>query len=208
MSSISSSPSLDSRTHLSLLVRLCDNSRRDEAWDVFANKYGGQIYRWCRHWGAEPADAEDITQETLLAVYLRIVRYEHGGRYSFRAWLRKIAKRVWIKVLERSVRNKALGAGQSVENESIQKLVSTKARDDLLHRFDDMAREEIRDLVFNRVKSRVAENTWNAYLMNDHEKQSGEEIAEKLGMTVGAVHVSAHRVRKMIREELAIIDPF
>ena len=45
-------------------------------------------------------------------------------------------------------------------------------------------------------------------VMNDHEKQSGEEIAEKLGMTVGAVHVSAHRVRKMIREELAIIDPF
>lgn len=208
MSSFSSSPSLDSRTHLSLLVHLCDDKRRNEAWPVFAKKYGGQIYRWCRHWGAEPADAEDITQETLLAVYLRIVRYEHGGRYSFRAWLRKIAKRVWINVLERSIRNKALGAGQSVENESIQKLISTKARDDLLHRFDDIAREEIRDLVFNRVKSRVAENTWKAYLMNDHEKQSGEEIAEKLGMTVGAVHVSAHRVRKMIREELAIVDPF
>jgi len=27
-------------------------------------------------------------------------------------------------------------------------------------------------------------------------------------MTAGAVHVSAHRVRKLIREELAIVDPF
>jgi RNA polymerase sigma factor (sigma-70 family) len=205
MSSISY---LDSRTHLSLLVKLRDEGLRDQAWGVFADKYGGLIYRWCRHWGADHTDAEDITQETLLAVYLRIMRYEHGGRYSFRAWLRKIAKRVWIKILERSLRNKALGSGQPVENEAIQKLISLSARDDLLHRFDDMARDEIRDLVFQRVKSRVAENTWMAYFFNDHEKLSGEEIAARLGMTVGAVHVSAHRVRKLIREELAIVDPF
>ena len=202
------SSSLDSRTHVSLLVRLSDETRRDEAWSVFAEKYGGLIYRWCRHWGADASDAEDITQETLLAVYLRIIRYEHGGRYSFRAWLRKIAKRVWIKVLERSIRNKALGSGQSVENEAIWKLASSGARDDLLHRFDDMAREEIRDLVFHRVKSRVAENTWNAYFLNDHEKLSGEEISNRLGMSIGSVHVSAHRVRKLIREELAQLDPF
>lgn len=207
---MSSLPSVshDSRTNISLLGHLCDETRRDQAWAIFADKYGRLIFRWCRHWGAEEADAEDITQETLLAVYLRIVRYEHGGRYSFRAWLRKIAKRVWIKILERSIRNKALGAGQSVESEQIQNLVTSIARDDLLHRFDDMAREEIRDLVFQRVKSRVAENTWNAYYLNDHEKLSGEEISEKLAMSVGAVHVSAHRVRKMIREELAILDPF
>lgn len=205
MSSISS---LDSRTHLSLLVLLCDDNNRDRAWAVFADKYGGLIYRWCRHWGASQSDAEDITQETLLAVYLRIMRYEHGGRYSFRAWLRKIAKRVWIKILERSIRNKALGSDQSMDAASIEQLISLSARDDLLHRFDDLARDEIRDLVFQRVKSRVAENTWMAYYLNDHEKLSGEEIAAKLGMSVGAVHVSAHRVRKLIREELAVVDPF
>lgn len=205
MSSISS---LDSRTHLSLLVRLCDEQRRDEAWAIFAEKYGSLIYRWCLHWGADPTDAEDITQETLLAVYLRIVRYEHDGRHSFRAWLRRIAKRVWVKVLERSIRGKAPGSRRPEQTVSLRKLISLRARDDLLHRFDDLAREEIRDIVFRRVKHRVAEKTWLAYYLNDHDKLSGDEIASQLGMTIGAVHVSAHRVRKLIREELAILDPF
>lgn len=198
----------DSRTHLSLLVRLCDEQRRDDAWAVFAEKYGSLIYRWCVHWGADPTDAEDITQETLLAVYLRILRYEHGGRHSFRAWLRRIAKRVWVKVLERSMRGTAPGSKRSTQTVSLRNLVTLSARDDLLHRFDDLAREEIRDTVFRRVKNRVAEKTWMAYYLNDHDKLSGETIAAQLGMTIGAVHVSAHRVRKLIREELAILDPF
>jgi len=71
MSSISY---LDSRTHPSLLAKLRDEGLRDQARGVFADKNGGLIYRWCRHRGADHTDAEDITQETLLAVYLRIMR--------------------------------------------------------------------------------------------------------------------------------------
>ena len=96
--------SLDSSTRLSFLANLSDSQSRMEVWPLFVESYGKAIYHWSTKWGASAADAEDIVQQTLLTVFLKIEKFEHGGRFTFRAWLRQIARYTWMNIFEKAAR--------------------------------------------------------------------------------------------------------
>ncbi len=64
------------RTNASLLRRVRVDAADQAAWSEFVNRYGGQVYAWCRKWHMQEADAQDVTQTVLvkLAVKMRSVR--------------------------------------------------------------------------------------------------------------------------------------
>src|SRR5262249_60244840 len=74
-------------TRVTLLARLRQDPTDQAAWDEFVEHYGRHIYRWCRHWKLQGADAEDVTQDILvkLAQKLRAFAYDPAPR--FRGWL-------------------------------------------------------------------------------------------------------------------------
>jgi DNA-directed RNA polymerase specialized sigma24 family protein len=92
--------SADSRTSPTLLGRLRETPTDPAAWAQFVDHYGRKVYGWCRLWGLQQADAEDVTQNVLvdLARQLRTFDYRPSG--SFRAWLRTVAYRAWCDLLE------------------------------------------------------------------------------------------------------------
>jgi RNA polymerase sigma-70 factor (ECF subfamily) len=196
-------------TRVSLILSLKNGCRQEQVWPDFADKYGPLIYRWCLRWGANPQDAEDIVQQTLLSVFLKIEMFEsRHGQGSFRGWIRRIARNVWLKIVSKSIRmNRPVAPGsQSLGNSRL--LWSSAARDDLLNHFDALACEEIRDLAFDKVRQRIRPQTWEAYYLSDHDNLPGQDVAERLGMSLKAVHLAAIRVRRMLSEELADIDPY
>jgi RNA polymerase sigma factor (sigma-70 family) len=197
----------DSNTKLSLLAKLVDTDSRSDVWPTFVEIYGKAIYDWCLKWGASSEDAEDIVQQTLMTVFLKLELFKHGGHHTFRGWLRQIARHTWLKIVEKTARATFVDIGEMERLTSIKLLKTVGARDDLIHVFDKLACEEIRDMAFSKVRERVSEQTWQAYLMSDHDHISGVEIAERLGITIGAVRLSAYRVRLILNEELAKIDP-
>src|SRR5262249_26599842 len=52
-------------TRVTFLARLRQDPTDQAAWDAFVERYGRHIYRWCRQWKLQDADAEDVTQEIL-----------------------------------------------------------------------------------------------------------------------------------------------
>lgn len=112
--------SLDSSTKLSLLAKLADGQSRAEVWPTFVEKYGKAIYAWCLKWGASAEDAEDIVQQTLLTVFLKLELFKHGGRLTFRGWLRQIARHTWLKIIEKTAKSKP------VDTEEMERLSSIK----------------------------------------------------------------------------------
>jgi RNA polymerase sigma-70 factor (ECF subfamily) len=50
-------------------------------------------------------------------------------------------------------------------------------------------------------------HTWEAFRLLAVEGLSGKEVAEQLGMNVGAAIVARSKVSRMIREELAKLAP-
>jgi len=53
------------KTRASLLLRLRQEPADGEAWNEFVERYGRQIFAWCRQWQLQPADADDVSQNVL-----------------------------------------------------------------------------------------------------------------------------------------------
>ena len=83
-------------TSSSLLVRA--KNREELAWQRLVQLYSPLVYHWCRSWGLQPTDAEDVGQAAFFTVYRRLAEYRHGQpQDSFRHWLRAwCAVVLWI----------------------------------------------------------------------------------------------------------------
>src|SRR5262249_57495976 len=77
------------RTSKTLLNRL--RSPLDQAaWNEFVERYGRRIYGWCRQWGLQEADAQDVTQDVLLRLARKMRSFAYDPSRSFRGWLRTL----------------------------------------------------------------------------------------------------------------------
>ena len=192
----------DSSTRLSLLGRLRETPTDDKAWSEFVERYGRQVYAWCRQWGLQEADAEDVTQSVLadLARQMRTFEYQPSGR--FRSWLRTIAHRAWCDLL---ASRKAANTG-SGDSAVLGLLNSVEAREDLLKHLDSECERELLEAAMNQVQQRVEPNTWEAFRLTAQEGRAGAETAQRLGLQVAAVFKAKSRVQKMIREEVAKLE--
>src|SRR5262245_6818045 len=71
------------RTHASLLMRLRQSDQDQAAWNAFVDRYGPQIFAWCRHWGLQDTDAEDVTQTVLLKLAEKLRGFEYDPSRRF-----------------------------------------------------------------------------------------------------------------------------
>ncbi len=79
-------------TRPSLLARLKDWSQQT-AWREFDHDYAPLLRNVARKAGLTDAEADEVAQETLIAVAKKIGEFKHAGnRGSFRAWLYQQAR--------------------------------------------------------------------------------------------------------------------
>jgi len=84
---------LDLKTRRSLLSRL-RNLDDQESWRAFFDLYWQMLYRVARRAGLGEADAEDVVQETVVAVARQMPRYQYDtARGTFKGWLFRIVGR-------------------------------------------------------------------------------------------------------------------
>ena len=75
----------DSLTSVSLLETLRVTPNDERAWERFVWRYRPMICRWCREWGLQGADAEDVAQDVCCALVDRIGGFR--GEAKFSTWL-------------------------------------------------------------------------------------------------------------------------
>lgn len=189
-------------TPVSLLGRLGRNPNDGAAWKEFVQYYGRTIFLWCRHWGLQDADAEDISQEILIEVARKMRTFIYDPARSFRAWLKTLAHGAWCDWLERHNRQ-VQGSGDT----HVQHLLQTAAaRDDLVHRLEQKYDAELLEVAQARVRLRIGARSWDAFRLLALEGRSGAEAAAELGMRVGAVYVARSRVQKLLQEEVRRLE--
>ena len=116
-----------SQTGVTLLGRLRLDPTNQASWQEFVEKYGRKIYRWCRHWGLQEADAEDVTQMVLLKLARTMQTFDYDPSRSFRAWLKTLTLHAWSDFVQHRQRP---GAG-SGDSRVLEQLETVEARDDL-----------------------------------------------------------------------------
>jgi RNA polymerase sigma-70 factor (ECF subfamily) len=192
----------DSETRVTLLGRLRRAPANQAAWAEFVEHYGAKIYGWCRKWGLQEADAQDVTQNVLLKLAQKMREFTYDPSRSFRAWLKTLAHNAWCDLLENRQRP-GLGSGDSRVGDM---LLSVEARADLLKHLEAEFDREILEEAIVRVRLRVAPQTWSAFALTALEGLSGAEAASRIPMQVAQVFIAKRRVQKMLQEEVAKLD--
>jgi RNA polymerase sigma-70 factor (ECF subfamily) len=192
----------DVQTSVTLLARLRQASQDQAAWNEFVERYGRKIYGWCRHWGLQEADAEDVTQDVLLKLAEKMKTFAYDASGSFRAWLKTLTHHAWQDYVQG--RHRA-GAGQG-GSEVLNRLHQIEAREDLLQRLESEFDRELLHKAEERVKARVRPHTWEAFRLLAIEGLSGAEVADRLCMKVAAAFVARSKVQKMILEEMGRLE--
>ena len=192
----------DTRTSPTLLGRLCRAPADQSAWEEFVERYGRKIYGWCRQWGLQEADAEDVAQQVLLKLADKMGTFRYDPSKSFRAWLKTVTHHAWRDFVEG--RNRP-GAG-SGDTRVLEQLQTVQARDGLVDELDEEFNRDLLDEAMARVRLRVQPHTWQAFHLLAVEGRSGAEAAARLGMKVATVFVARSKVQKMLQEEVCKLE--
>jgi RNA polymerase sigma factor (sigma-70 family) len=188
-------------THPTLLARLRHDPSNETAWCEFVDQYGRHIYRWCRQWRLQDADAEDVAQEILLKLSRKLRDFAYDPKSSFRGWLKTVAHHAWHDfVAERTL---ARPAGSDQVWELLQ---TVEAREDLIQKLEEAFDHEMLEAAKVQVRLRVAPHTWEAFRLVAMEGLPVADVATKVQMKVAMVYVAKSKVQKMLQEELQKLD--
>ncbi|MBX7104102.1 MAG: sigma-70 family RNA polymerase sigma factor [Gemmataceae bacterium] len=189
-------------TSPTLLGRLRQSPDDPAAWDEFSRRYGAMIHRWCRNWGLQLADADDVVQNVLLELSRQMREFEYDPAGSFRAWLKTVARRAWIRYRDSRRRQQGSPAHDAVLDE----LCDPTAEDDLIRRLEEEYERELLERALARVRLRVKPSTFDSFRLTALEGLSGKDAAERIGVPITHVFVAKANVQKMIREEITDLD--
>jgi RNA polymerase sigma-70 factor (ECF subfamily) len=182
-------------------LRLRD-ARDHESWSTFVEIYGPLVYEYGRVHGLQDADAADLTQEVLRAVARSVGEFRYDPRRgSFRSWLFTVARTKRINLGVQGARQPR-GSGDS---EVIAELSQVVGRDEDDAEAIEWARafeQRLLDWAAARVRPEFKEPTWVAFWRTAFDQVSPRQVAEDLGMSLGAVYAAKSRVMSRFREAI------
>jgi len=161
-------------------------------FEALTNEHKDAVYRQMLRVCGNHADAEDVLMEALLKAYRGLGQLREAA--AFRAWLGQIARRLCFQLREREAMAPLLQL--SVMEDEGAELVSQGERVD-----DELARREMKALLW-KVIGELPQDAREVYISRDVEDLSGEEVSNKLGITLPAMKSRLHRARQMVRERL------
>ena len=185
-----------------LLARLLEGD--EEAFVDIVHRYHESLVRVARYYVNSDASAEDVAQDTWIAVLRGAERFE--GRSSFKTWLFRIlvnrARTTGVKE-HRVVPLDPLASGPSVSTTRFDQggmwleppVPFTEAVEDAL------VSAPIIKLVHESI-ARLPETPRAVVTLRDVEGLSTTEVADLLGLTEANVRVILHRSRARIRSEV------
>jgi RNA polymerase sigma-70 factor (ECF subfamily) len=175
-----------------------DPSNHD-GWEEFVDRYGPHIYRWCREWKLQDADAEDVTQEILVKLTRKLRAFDYDPSRSFRSWLKTVTHHAWKDFVDS--RNRLRFAADESQRQDLA--LTLEAREDLTRKLEEAFDLELLEAAKTRVRLRVAPHTWEAFRLTALEGLPVAEVAAKVHLQVAMVYVAKSKVQKMLQEEIA-----
>lgn len=201
-------------TRPSLLVRLRDRED-DRAWDTFSKSYESAIRSIAAAQGLQHADALDVAQNVMMKLQHAIENYDpRDGAGSFRAWLGTITRNAATDYRRRNARHFGRGdvsasqaGGKAVNDSDPMRRCSwpeQQTSPDKGPWSDEAIERAYLKAVFERVEHQVrsefSAEAWVAFDATFLGSESVEQVARRLGKTVGAVYASRARVLRRFRE--------
>lgn len=195
-------------TRRSLLIRL-KNLDDQESWKDFFDTYAKLIYGVAIKAGLSDTEAQEVVQETIIAVSKNIGGFEYDrAKGTFKSWLLHTAR--W-RITDQLRRRHPGAAGFRHEQDKT-------ARTATIERIPDPAGPEL-DAIWDaewekhifegaiaRVKTQIKAKQYQIFDLYVIKQWPVERIVRTLGVSVGQVYLAKYRVTRLITKEIKVLE--
>ena len=164
----------------------------DQAWEDFIEKYTPLIFGVCKAFAIQNADAEDITQSTILKVLSEFKqgKFSYDSQHRFRSWLATVtgnAIRDSFRKMKR-VQHTPHEYLDSIPEESL-----VEAMEQEVHQ------KYLLGQALEQLKETVQPDHWQIFQVRVLEGRTAKEAAKLLGKSEGNIDVICSRLRLKLK---------
>ena len=202
-------------TRLSLLGRLKDWADQ-RSWQEFFDTYHRLIHSVALKAGLTASEAQDVVQETVVAVAQHIAEFRaEPARSSFKAWLLQITRRRIADQFEKrardtrlaaalppvtDVRSRPRGPDDSTRTATLDRVPDPGGLE-LEHHWEEEWRKHVIETATARVKVQVSAKQFQIFELSVLREWPVTKVARTLGVSVASVYLARHRVGSRLRKE-------
>ena len=184
-------------TDIEFVSRLCCKDATESDWRRFYESYQTLIRTWCHRAGVPPSEMNDVFHDILVKLVSNLSNYQHQNGHRFRGWLKTVMMNA---VTDRLRVSKDYPFPQLLSgSELTQQLVTPAEIEGIAEELTEKTSSAA--MILARVRERVQETTWNAFVQRELLQIEAVFIAEELGIKKASVYQSCSRVRAIIAEE-------
>jgi RNA polymerase sigma-70 factor (ECF subfamily) len=165
-----------------------------------AMEYMPALYTAALRMTRNPADAEDLVQETYLKAYRAFASFELGT--NLKAWLYRILTNTYINTYRAKKRRPEIADVEDVEDLYLYHRLSGDQPSGLGRSAEDEALDRFTDTDVKAAIESLPDTFRMAVLLADVEGFSYKEIAEITDVPIGTVMSRIHRGRKALQKAL------
>ena len=162
--------------------------------------YVGQLYAAAMRMTRNPADAEDLVQETMLKAYRAYDTFQEGT--NLKAWLYRILTNTYINRYRKAQRRPTETDLGEVEDLYLYRRLGSEDTADMARSAEDQLLEGLVESDIKEAVESLPEHFRLPVLLADLEGFSYKEIAEILEIPIGTVMSRLHRGRKQLQRAL------
>ncbi len=162
--------------------------------------YTGQLYAAAMRMARNPADAEDLVQETMLKAYRAYGTFTEGT--NLKAWLYRILTNTYINKYRKAQRRPTETDLEEVQDLYLYRRLGSEEAADMARSAEDQLLEGLVESDIKNAIEALPEHFRIPVLLADLEGFSYKEIAEILDIPIGTVMSRLHRGRKQLQRAL------
>lgn len=194
-------------TRQSLLSRL-KNWDDSTSWREFFNTYWKLIYGVAIKAGLSHTEAQDVVQETVLGVAKRIGEFKYDPSVcSFKSWLLAVTRK---RIASQFQRRKRFPGSLDLTLDNGDTPLMERIPDPAGLELDAVWNAEwdknLMDAALARVKRKVAIEHYQIFDLYVLKNWPAREVARTLKVTLAHVYVAKHRISRLIKKEIQLLE--